>query len=101
MNRSTKECRKIERVHFLGVKIDNVSFGDVHELIRDTIRKKGKGYICANDVGNVIGAGMDAQFLQALNFSSLNIADGTPLTWFAKLVGCMEIERISGMDMMT
>ena len=94
------ESRRLEKVHFMGVKIDNVSFAEVREFIRDTIRKNEKGYICANDVCNVIGASRDEQFLEAVNSSSLTIADGTPLTWYARLVGCREIERISGMDMM-
>jgi N-acetylglucosaminyldiphosphoundecaprenol N-acetyl-beta-D-mannosaminyltransferase len=100
MENSNLEYRKLDEVYFLGVKINNVSFDDVHEFIRDRIQKNEKGYICANDVCNVIGASQDKQFLQAVNLSSLNIADGTPLTWYARLVGCREIERISGMDMM-
>lgn len=100
MKHSDLEYHKLDVVHFLGVKINNISFDDVHDFIRDRIQKNEKGYICANDVCNVIGASQDKQFLQAVNSSSLNIADGTPLTWYAKLVGCREIERISGMDMM-
>jgi N-acetylglucosaminyldiphosphoundecaprenol N-acetyl-beta-D-mannosaminyltransferase len=100
MKKSNTEYQDIEKVHFMGVKIDNVSFGDVHEFIRGKINKNAKGYICVNDVCNVIGASRDRQFLEAVNSASLTIADGTPLTWYARLLGCRKIERISGMDMM-
>lgn len=92
--------RRIENVHFLGVKIDNVSFADVHEMIREKLCEKQKGYICLNDVGNIIGASTDKQFAEAINSSFLSVSDGTPLAWYARLVGCSEIERISGMDIM-
>lgn len=94
------EYQKIENVHFLGVKIDNVGFKDVHELIKDKIMNGQKGYICMNDVVNVIGASQDKHFSGAINSSFLSLADGTPLAWYARLVGCKEIERISGRDMM-
>jgi N-acetylglucosaminyldiphosphoundecaprenol N-acetyl-beta-D-mannosaminyltransferase len=92
--------RRIENVHFMGVKIDNVSFADVHEMIREKVEKKQKGYICLNDVGNIIGASQDRQFSEAINSSFLSLSDGAPLAWYGRLVGCREIERISGLDIM-
>jgi len=91
---------KNENVNFLGVKIDIVNYSRVHEIIKTTIDNNRKGYICVNDVGNVISASQDKVLFEAINSSLLSLADGTPLAWFAKLVGYKEIERISGMDIM-
>ncbi len=91
---------KIENVYFMGVKIDNVSFADVHEKISKKLENNQKGYICLNDVGNIIGASQDRPFAEAINSSFLSLSDGTPLAWYGRLVGCREIERISGLDIM-
>lgn len=91
---------KNEKVNFLGVKIDIVNYDRVHEIIKTTLDNNHKGYICVNDVGNVISATKDKLLFEAINSSLLSLADGTPLAWFAKLVGYKEIERISGMDIM-
>ncbi|RQW83459.1 MAG: glycosyltransferase [Geobacter sp.] len=93
-------CEEIKKVNFLGVKIDIVDYVRVHETIKSTIEKNHKGYICVNDVSNVMNATQNKTLLEALNSSLLSLADGTPLAWFAKLVGFNEIERISGMDIM-
>ena len=42
---------KNEKANFLGVKIDIVDYGRVHEIIKTTIDNNHKGYICVNDVG--------------------------------------------------
>ncbi len=87
-------------VQFRGVKIDNVSYRDAYEAIRQVVDRGGKGYVCLTDVGNVIGASQDPSFREAVNSSLLSLADGTPLAWYARLTGCGQIERISGMDLM-
>ncbi|MDD2337620.1 MAG: WecB/TagA/CpsF family glycosyltransferase [Geobacteraceae bacterium] len=91
---------KNENVDFLGVKIDIVNYDHVHEIIKTTIDNNHKGYICVNDVGNVMSATQDKVLFEAINSSLLSLADGTPLAWFAKLAGYKEIERIAGMDIM-
>lgn len=87
-------------VNFLGVKIDIVNYNRVRDIITTTLQNDRKGYICVNDVGNVIAATQDRRLFQAINSSLISLADGTPLAWFAKLAGYKEIERIAGMDIM-
>jgi N-acetylglucosaminyldiphosphoundecaprenol N-acetyl-beta-D-mannosaminyltransferase len=91
---------EIEKVKFLGVKIDIVNYDRVREIIKTTLRNDQRGYICVNDVGNVIAATQDGPLFQAINSSLISLADGMPLAWFAKLAGYKEIERIAGMDIM-
>jgi len=95
-----KSYEKIKNVNFLGVKIDIVNYARVQEIIKTTLDNNHKGYLCVNDVGNIISATHDKVLFEAINSSLLSLADGTPLAWFAKLVGFNEIERISGMDIM-
>lgn len=94
------EIRETDFVKFRGVKIDNVNYGDAYSIISNAVEKSGKGYVCLTDVGNVIGATQDSFLCEAINSSLLSLADGTPLAWYARLVGCRAIERISGMDLM-
>jgi N-acetylglucosaminyldiphosphoundecaprenol N-acetyl-beta-D-mannosaminyltransferase len=82
----------------MGVKINNVTYRNVYNTITRNINNK--GYICLTDVANVVTASKDNEFLQAINQSLLSIPDGTPLAWYGKLLGCTEIERISGPELM-
>jgi N-acetylglucosaminyldiphosphoundecaprenol N-acetyl-beta-D-mannosaminyltransferase len=91
---------EIKHVKYLGVKIDIVNYGHVREIVKATLNNDCKGYICVNDVGNVISATQDRVLFEAINSSLISLADGMPLAWFAKLVGGKEIERIAGMDIM-
>lgn len=84
----------------MGVRIDDVDYSGVTGKIRKILTRNGKAYICVNDVASVIIANQDREVFRAINSSFLSIADGTPLAWFGRLVGCRKIERISGMDLL-
>ena len=88
----------MENVRFKGVKIDNVSFGDVYRNIEENIEKR--GYICLTDVRNVICALEDREMFHATNNSLLSLADGMALAWYARLSGYKGIERIPGAKLM-
>jgi N-acetylglucosaminyldiphosphoundecaprenol N-acetyl-beta-D-mannosaminyltransferase len=87
-------------VIYMGVRIDNVNNIDISETVDTILMENDRAYICVNDVASVIMANQDSDIFKAINSSVLSIADGTPLAWFGKLVGCREMERISGMDLM-
>jgi len=91
---------EISCVHYMGVRIDNVNYSSVSRKVSEILGRIGKAYICVNDVASIIIATQDSEVFKAINSSQLSIADGTPLAWFGRLVGCREIERISGMDLM-
>jgi len=91
---------ELKHVEYNGVKIDIVNHDRVQIVIKDAIVKNHKGYICVNDVGNVMSARQDKVLFQAINSSLISLADGMPLAWFAKLAGYKEIERVAGMDLM-
>ena len=87
-------------VKYDGVKISNISYRHVLETVTRTISDQRRGYICLTDVSNLIVATKNEQLRAAINESLLSLADGTPLVWYAWMVGCKEIERISGASLM-
>ena len=91
---------KPEHVRFMGVKVDNTNYDDIRKKIGSVIKNSDKGYICVTDVGNVISATKDYELLNAINTSLISVADGTPLVWYAKMLSCKNIERVSGADLM-
>ena len=85
-------------VLFKKIKIDNLNFKEVYAKIKNNI--KTKGYVCLMDVGVLIKATKDSELRQAVNESLISIADGMPLAWYGILLGCKQIERIAGAELM-
>ena len=88
------ESRKISHVKYMGVKIDNIGYEGIIQTIQNG--SKSKGYISLTCVESVVHATRDKEFFKAINNSLLSIADGMPLAWYGKLLGCGSIQRISG-----
>jgi N-acetylglucosaminyldiphosphoundecaprenol N-acetyl-beta-D-mannosaminyltransferase len=89
---------ELEYFRFKGIKINNVGLEDIVQVIYNNIRQK--GYICLNDVRNVMVATEDNNLCHSINESLLSIADGTPLTWYGRLLGCKRIQRVAGFELM-
>jgi len=87
-------------VEYKGVKISNICYQNVHNIVTRVINDKQRGYICLNDVSNLIVATKNEQLRTSINESLLSLADGMPLVWYARTVGCKEIERISGASLL-
>lgn len=90
---------EIEHVLFKGIKINDVGMRDIYEIIRNN--RHHKGYVCLNDVSNIMAAAKDKEMSDSINQSLLSISDGTPLPWYGRLVGCKRIERIAGFELMS
>jgi N-acetylglucosaminyldiphosphoundecaprenol N-acetyl-beta-D-mannosaminyltransferase len=91
---------EMDHVKFMEVKISNVNYKTAYGEISKAVANNRKGYVCLSDVGNVINASKDEDLRTAINESLFSLADGMPLAWYARLVGCCEIERISGVNLM-
>lgn len=91
---------EVTQVMYLDVKINNVDYPDVLSTAKNLLRHQQRGYFCLTDVGNVISSTKDGELKSAINESVLSIADGMPLAWYAQLVGCRKIERITGVTLM-
>jgi N-acetylglucosaminyldiphosphoundecaprenol N-acetyl-beta-D-mannosaminyltransferase len=79
-------------------KIDNVGLENVIEIITNHVNHT--GYVCVNDVRNLMYAVKDDKLFNAINESLLSIADGTPLAWYGRLLGCKRIQRVAGFELM-
>jgi len=89
-------------VKFMEVKIDNVNMNEISRKIKGNVKKKENitNYICLTDVEIVIKATEDKDLLKAINHSLLSVPDGMPLVWYARILGCKRIERVSGMELL-
>jgi len=92
------KANEAAHVMFMGVKISNVNYRRAYDTLHRVITENGKGYVCLNDVGNVMEATRDSALRTAINESIFSLPDGMPLAWYGRLVGCKEMERISGMS---
>ncbi len=90
---------ELKYFHFKGIKIDNVGLDDIVETI--VSNRHNRGYVCVNDVRSIMYATKDSVLYDAINNSLLSVADGTPLAWYGKLIGCKNIRRVAGFDLMS
>lgn len=90
----------IAHIEYGNVKINNIGYRNVRNVLITTIQDNERGYVCLNDVGNIYAATRDERMRSAINGSLLSLADGVPLAWYGWMVGCKEIERISGASLM-
>ena len=89
---------KTRYVRFKGVKVNIVDYAETRNAILSAVN--GRGYVCLTCVWCVSTAMNDGAFLQAIEDSLLSVPDGTPLVWYARLLGCRKAERVSGPDLM-
>jgi N-acetylglucosaminyldiphosphoundecaprenol N-acetyl-beta-D-mannosaminyltransferase len=81
---------------YRGVRIDDTNLDDISDIV--SVGSTQKGYICFNDVSNIMLAISDPGMLESVNESYISASDGMPLVWFGKLVGGKRIERVTGFD---
>jgi len=90
------------QLKLLGVKIDRVTMEETIDAVKNLIRSKGfyGRYICVANVDSVMGSRRDERLMSALNSSFLTVADGMPLVWAGRFLGCSVRERVAGPDLM-
>lgn len=90
----------IKTISFKDVKIDDISYDGVLKVLNRALNDHYPCYVCLTDVSNVMMASKNQALRVAINNSILSLADGTPLAWYGWMLGCKDIERISGADLM-
>ena len=78
----------------MDIKLNDVSLDMAVDIIRSNLEKK--GFVCMNDVRNIIWATRDSELKEAINASLLSLPDGMPLVWYCRLAGHKNFERITG-----
>lgn len=87
-------------VRVLGPRIDAVDWDEALERIGRWAERREARYVVACNVHSVVTAGQDAALLAAINGADLATADGAPVAWLMRKLGCLRQERIDGPDLM-
>lgn len=88
------------RTPFLNCFIDNVSFDEAVEVIREHVRSRAPGFMVSVNTDIVIRLESDSKFRKAFNAASLVLMDSQPLMLVARLRGIHVREKLSGSDLM-
>ncbi len=92
--------KKIEQTQILGVKIDSLDYPSALLVIKDSIAKKKKGYICVSAVHLIMECQDKPHILSGVNKSLLTTPDGMPLVWLSKFAGKKQTQRVYGPSLM-
>jgi N-acetylglucosaminyldiphosphoundecaprenol N-acetyl-beta-D-mannosaminyltransferase len=88
-------------VEILGVRIDLVDYESALGLMKKSISQHSLGkYICACPVHPIMVSQRDQEIRHALNTSWLNVPDGMPVVWAARLLGASISNNVRGTDLM-
>jgi N-acetylglucosaminyldiphosphoundecaprenol N-acetyl-beta-D-mannosaminyltransferase len=88
-----------DRIEVVGVPIDRV---DPATAVRTAMSRVGSGsllQICTVNLHFLVTARRDAEVRTILNRSDLNVADGFPVVWLARLLGGRLPGRVAGADL--
>ena len=88
-----------EKIQILGINIDTASLDALIEKSNSAIKKRGKiiHFACAN-AHSVITAQKNTEFFEALNNAEIVSADGSGITFMARVVSDEVPPRITGHD---
>ena len=92
--------RKIERINFMGLPINKLSFDETLDVIEDFIRSRVPHQIVLLNVAKVIKARSDKELREIILSADLVGPDGVPLVWVSKLLGNPLPGRVNGTDLM-
>src|SRR5580704_5039065 len=87
-----------DRVDILGVRVRRLNLTQALDAVEESIRCGQRSYAVFNNVYNVIEAGRDPEYRQALNDAEFPMADGIPLVWASHLLGQPVGSRVCGPD---
>lgn len=66
------------------------------QTIKDTIKRKEKGYVCISTMRTVPIANQDDSYQDVMENSLINTPDGTPLVWCGHWWGLKQVQRACG-----
>jgi len=80
--------------------IDAVTFSEALREIEQLVDRGCGGAVYTPNVDHVVKAESNENFRRAYERVSLSLADGMPLIWVARLLGCPLPERVAGSDLL-
>lgn len=82
------------------VGISVVNMAQSLQLLDEQVERGRPAYVCVTAVEGTVLSQRDVEFCRIQNESFLTVPDGMPLTWYGRLVGERDIERVTGPDLM-
>jgi 1,2-diacylglycerol 3-beta-glucosyltransferase len=81
-----------------GVPVHVVDMGGAVDRVMDLVGRPEGGHVCTINLDFVVSAQRDPEVTGVLQRSSLNVADGAPVAWLARLLG-HRMPRVAGADL--
>lgn len=82
-----------------GLPFHALSFDEVVTSLRDAIRMKRPVFLSTPNVNFLVACQSDAVFRDTVILSDLNVPDGMPIVWMAKLLGIPIEQRVAGANL--
>jgi N-acetylglucosaminyldiphosphoundecaprenol N-acetyl-beta-D-mannosaminyltransferase len=89
----------IASAHVAGVRIDSVDLKSAVDLIESAVNDRSPMQISTVNLDFLVHAQRSVDLRRVLNRSELNVADGMPVVWLAKLAGHPLPGRTAGSDL--
>jgi N-acetylglucosaminyldiphosphoundecaprenol N-acetyl-beta-D-mannosaminyltransferase len=89
-----------QRLRVGHVWVDNLSFAEALRAVADLVEQQRGGAVFTPNVDHVVKAETNGTFRGAYERASLSFADGMPLIWASKWLGCGLPERVAGSDLL-
>ncbi|MDP1682191.1 MAG: WecB/TagA/CpsF family glycosyltransferase [Burkholderiales bacterium] len=83
----------------LGLPFDAVDMAGAVRRVREAAGRRTPCFLSTPNLNFLIACQTDAEFRDSVINSNLNIADGMPLVWIARLLGIPIRERVAGSDL--
>jgi len=83
----------------LGLPFDALSLSQALDTVVYTIDNKQRCFLTTPNLNFLITAQSEADFYQSVIESDINIADGMPIVWLAKMLSIPINERVAGSDL--
>jgi N-acetylglucosaminyldiphosphoundecaprenol N-acetyl-beta-D-mannosaminyltransferase len=80
--------------------IDAIGFDDALNEIEQLVDRGQGGAVFTPNVDHIVKAESNGAFREAYKDVSLSLADGMPLIWVGRLLGCRLPERVAGSDLL-
>jgi 1,2-diacylglycerol 3-beta-glucosyltransferase len=87
------------RVSIAGVPIDRVDMDVAVERLRDALVHRRQVQVATVNMDFLVRAQRTPELMDVLGGTELNVADGMPVVWLSRLVGCPVPGRVAGADL--
>lgn len=89
------------RANVLGVGISRVDLPRAVETIGGWLRSGTGTYVCIRDANGIVLSQRDPELRRIHNQAGMVTPDGMPVVWFCRALGCAEVNRVYGPDLMS